>query len=54
MKKKGMSTHLGKNDLFLLIDRLKTQTIEYLVPVLRKDMFLDLALKTLLRKLVNV
>lgn len=40
-----MSTHLGKTAFFLLIDQLRTQSIEYLVPVLRNDIFLDLALK---------
>lgn len=48
MKKKEMSTHLGINDWFLSINLLKIRTIEYLVPVPRKDMFLDLALKILL------
>lgn len=48
MKKKGMSTHPGINDWSLSIDLLKIRTIEYLVPVPRIDMFLDLALKILL------
>lgn len=48
MKKKGMLTHPGKNDWFLSIDPLKIRTTKYLVPVPRRDMFLDLALKILL------
>lgn len=42
-----MIKHLGINDLFLLIDLLKNQTIEYLLQVPQRDMFLYFALQIL-------
>jgi hypothetical protein len=37
IKKKEMIKHLGINDLILLIDLLKNQTIEYLSQVPQRD-----------------
>ena len=50
MKKKGISMHLEKNDWSLSRDPPKPRTLEYLLLVPRKDMFLDLAFQILLFK----
>ena len=54
IKKKEMIKHLGINDLILLIDLLKNQTIEYLSQVPQRDMFLYLALQILFHYLIGI
>ena len=54
IKKKEMIKHLGINDLFLLIDMLKNQTIEYLSQVPQRDMSLYLALQILFHYFIGI